>query len=147
MIIEDSIDINAPVQTVWEFLLNVEEMGTCLPGVESVEALDAMTYRGRLKVKIGPIAAGFNGQARLTELVPPERFTAEVQGDDRVSASAVRANFTATLEPIETGTRLHYRMDVTLRGRLAQFGTAVVNATAKKMTAEFAANLREKLET
>jgi carbon monoxide dehydrogenase subunit G len=70
--------------------------------------------------------------------MPPEQMTAEISGKDGASASLVKSTFTGRLSPVETGTRLDYEMDIALRGRLAQFGLTVVQATAKKMTADFA---------
>lgn len=148
MIIENKIDVRAPINEVWDFLLNIEEMSKCMPGVESVTKSDgSASYTGTLKIGIGPITAQFSGHLSIKEIKPPTFLSAELSGDDRASASFVKATFTANLEPVDEGTRLHYKMDLTLRGRLAQFGTAVVNATAKKMTADFAENLRAKLET
>ena len=145
MQLSDSFVIHAPPEKVWEFFLDIERMSRCMPGVESVEKVDDKTYRGKLKVKVGPIAATFGGTATLTEVDPPRRLAASVEGDDKASASAVKVIFAATLAAAEGGTKVSYQMDVTLRGRLAQFGGPVIGATAKKMTAEFAANVERTL--
>lgn len=58
----------------------------------------------------------------------------------------VKANFSGTLTPVVNGTEAAFVVDVNLRGRLAQFGGPVITATAKKLTAEFAKNLRAQLE-
>jgi len=68
-----------------------------------------------------------------------------VEGEDRSLASRVKATFTGTLTQVEAGTQLDYAVDLAIRGRLAQFGFPVVQATAKKMTAEFARCLQEAL--
>ncbi len=141
MKISDSFLIHAPPEKVWNFFLDIERMSRCVPGVEAVEALDDKTYRGKLKVKVGPIGATFGGVARLTELDPPRRLVASVAGDANPSASAAKAVFVATLVAVEGGTEVSYQMDVTLRGRGAQFGGPVIGATAKKMTAEFVKNV------
>jgi len=147
MKIEDSFTVNAPIETVWEYLLNIEEMSKCVPGVSGVEALGGDDYEGQLVVKVGPISAAFSGKVKLTQTEAPHLIAAEVSGDDRASATAVKATFQSTLAEIEGGTQVTYMMDMNLRGRLAQFGSAVINATAKKMTAEFAKNLRNAIES
>jgi carbon monoxide dehydrogenase subunit G len=91
-----------------------------------------------LKIKIGPVGAAFAGQVTVIERTSMERLVAEVSGQDKGSASLVKATFTGQLSATETGTHLDYEMDIALRGRLAQFGLTVVQGTAKKMTAEFA---------
>jgi len=145
--ISDSFAIHAPPETVWRFLFDIERVSQCVPGVESVEVVDAKTYHGRLKVKVGPVTATFGGTATLTEVDPPRRIVAEIEADDRAIASGVKAAFSSTLTPAAGGTEVAYEMTLHMRGRLAQFGGAVVGATAKKMTAEFAQNVRAKLES
>ncbi len=147
MQIDDSFVVRAPREKVWELFFDVERMGRCVPGIESIERVDDTTYRGKLKVKVGPIAAAFNGTAALTEVDPPHRVVALLEGDDKSIVSFVKATFTSTLSPVEGGTQVVYQMDMNLRGRLAQFGTAVFGATAKKVTAEFVGNVKAQLES
>ena len=147
MQLSDSFLIHSPPDKVWGFLLDVQQMSQCVPGLEAVEAVDDKTYRGKLRIKVGPVAAAFGGTVTLTEVDSPRRLTATVEGDDNSNASAVKATFTSTLTPVEAGTEVAYQLDVNLRGRLAQFGAAVVGATAKKMTAQFAKCVSAKLES
>jgi carbon monoxide dehydrogenase subunit G len=144
--ITDSFTVTAPAETVWALLMDVQRMAECVPGLESIEAVDATTYRGRLKIKLGVISASFTGTVRLTETDPPRRMAALVEADDRSTGSQVRATFSAALAPVEAGTRVDYTMQVNLRGRLAQFGLAVVGPTAKRVTAEFVACLQRKID-
>ena len=146
MQIKDSFTINAPQEKVWELLFDIPRLSQCVPGIESVEVVDDKTYRGKLIIKVGPIKSQFNGVVRLTEVEPPKRIVGAVDGDDKGSASSIKANFSGTLATVETGTEAAFVVDVNLRGRLAQFGGPVISATAKKLTAEFAKNLRAQLE-
>jgi carbon monoxide dehydrogenase subunit G len=146
MQIKDSFLINAPQEKVWELLFDIPRLSKCVPGIESVEVVDDKTYRGKLVVKVGPIKSEFTGLVMLTEIVAPNRIAGTVEGDDKASASMVKAGFSGTLTPVENGTEAAFVVDVNLRGRLAQFGGPVITATAKKITAEFAKNLRAQLE-
>jgi len=146
MQIKDSFVINAPQDKVWNFLFDIPKLGECVPGIESVEVVDDKTYRGKLVVKVGPIKSSFNGTVILTEVDAPNRIAGNVEGDDKSSASSVKASFTGTLKTVDSGTEAAFEVEANLRGRLAQFGGPVINATAKKLTAEFAKNLRERLE-
>ncbi len=146
MQIQDSFMIHAPQEKVWDFLFDIQKLSECVPGIESVEALDDKTYRGKLVVKVGPIKSEFSGTVTLTEVDAPNRIVGVVEGDDKASASSVKATFTGTLNPVNGGTEAAFLVDANLRGRLAQFGGPVITATAKKLTAEFAANLRAQLE-
>lgn len=147
MLIKDSFVINASQENVWEFLFDIPKLSQCVPGIESVEVADERTYRGKLVVRVGPIKSEFSGKVILTEVEAPNRIAGTVEGDDRSSASSVRGTFTGTLQPVEGGTVAAFEVEANLRGRLAQFGGPVITATAKKLTAEFAKCLRERLET
>ena len=103
-------------------------------------------YYGVLVIKVGPIKSQFSGVVTLTEIEPPQHIAGTVEGDDRTSASSIKANFSGTLATVEAGTEAAFVVDLNLRGRLAQFGGPVISATAKKLTAEFAKNLRAQLE-
>lgn len=146
MQIKDSFVINAPQEKVWDLLFDIPRLSKCVPGIESVEVVDDKTYRGKLVVKVGPIKSEFTGTVTLAEIAAPNRIAGTVDGDDKASASMVKASFSGTLTPVENGTEAAFVVDVNLRGRLAQFGGPVINATAKKLTAEFAKNLRTQLE-
>jgi len=146
MQIKDSFVIKAPQEKVWEFLFDIPKLSECVPGIESVEVVDDKTYKGKLVVKVGPIKSAFGGTVNLTEIDAPNRIAGAVEGEDKSSASSVMATFTGTLKSVEGGTEAAFEVDANLRGRLAQFGGPVITATAKKLTAEFAKNLRERLE-
>jgi carbon monoxide dehydrogenase subunit G len=147
MQIKDAFVINAPQEKVWDFLFDIPRLSQCIPGIESVEAVDDKTYRGKLVVRVGPIKSEFSGKVILTEVEAPNRIAGTVEGDDKASASSVKAAFTGTLNTVEGGTEAAFQVDANLRGRLAQFGGPVIIGTAKKLTAEFAKCLKEKLES
>lgn len=147
MQIKDSFVIHAPRETVWNFLFDIPKLSQCVPGIESVEVVDDRTYRGKLVVRVGPIKSEFTGKVTLTEVNGPDRIAGTVEGDDRSSASSVKATFTGTLTPTADGTEAAFQVDANLRGRLAQFGGPVIMATAKKLTAEFAKCLKSRLES
>ena len=146
MQIKDSFTINAPQEKVWDLLFDIPRLSQCVPGIESVEVVDDKTYRGVLAIKVGPIKSQFSGVVTLTEVKPPQHLEGAVEGDDKTSASSIKAGFSGTLATVEAGTEAAFVVDLNLRGRLAQFGGPVISATAKKLTAEFAKNLRAQLE-
>ena len=147
MQIKDSFVINAPQDKVWEFLFDIPKLSECVPGIEDVEVVDDKTYKGKLVVKVGPIKSSFNGAVILKEIDAPNRIAGTVEGEDKSSASSVMATFTGTLKTVDGGTEAAFEVEANLRGRLAQFGGPVITATAKKLTIEFAKNLRAQLET
>ncbi len=145
MLIKDGFTVNASVEAVWAFLHDITRVSACVPGAEAVEEVEPDIYRGTLKARVGAVRAAFGGQVTIVERVTPERLVASVKAEDRALGSSVTATFTGQLTLVEAGTRLDYEVDVALRGRLAQVGFAVVQQTARKMTAEFARCLQEAL--
>lgn len=146
MIIEDKFVISASQQDVWDFLLDIPKVSTCVPGAEKVEQVDDNTFAGTLTVKVGPIKANFSGQATLTDLTPPESLTATAQGKDKTTSSMVSATFTATLTEIEPDqTEVAFKVDVAIRGRLGQFGQAVIRETSKQITQIFVSCVQTKI--
>ena len=139
MFIEQTFTVQAPIQNLWDFLIDIEQMSLCIPGAENVEALDETHYEGTLKVKIGPIMASFRGKAELLEVEAPKRLVAKGGAKDERSGSLASATFTADLRPLaENQTEIAYQVDVAIRGTFGKFGQGVMGEVAKRMTAEFA---------
>jgi len=139
MMIEQTFTVQAPIQNLWDFLIDIERMSLCVPGAENVKALDETHYEGILKVKIGPIVASFQGQAELVQVEAPKRLVAKGSAKDERSNSLASATFSADLRPLaEDQTEIAYQVDVAIRGTLGNFGQGVMREVAKRMTAEFA---------
>jgi carbon monoxide dehydrogenase subunit G len=146
VLIDDSFEVPTSTDQVWAFFQDMPRVGACLPGMESVTESAPDHYQGVLKVSLGPISARFQGNVKLVERdVVQRRMVAQVEGQDKTSGTSVKATFTSRLIETEGGTRVEYSLDVALRGRLATFGSAVVQATARKMTVDFARCVEEAL--
>ncbi len=147
MIIEDTFTIEAPIEDVWNFFLDVEQLSTCMPGVERVEQTSETTYEGALKAKVGPISATFGGTAEITEQTPPNHLKAKIKAKDKRTASMIQGTFDTTLTATTPQqTEVAYQVDVAIRGKLGQFGQTIIKDTAKSITAIFVGNVRAKLE-
>jgi len=138
MLIKDSFTLDAPQAAVWELLQDIPRVSACMPGAQDVQNVSEDAYSGLLKVKIGPISASFSGQVRIVERSAPVRIVAEIDAQDKSSASLVKAAFSGMLTPDGDKTRMDYSVEAVLRGKLGQFGGTVAQATAKKLTTEFA---------
>ncbi len=146
MKLEDQFVIEAPIDLVWNFFLDIPRVATCVPGVEIVDQLDEENINVTLAIKVGPIKAKFNGKVLITDLDPPHRLTARGEGRDHNTSSMVSATFSADLSDVDqTKTAVKYSIDVVIRGRLGQFGQAVIRATAKRITSVFVECVQEKV--
>jgi len=147
MIIEGSFTVNAPLEETWHFLIDFEQMSVCMPGVEDVSQEDEHTYTGKVTVKVGPIATSFQGKVIKTLEEPPHLLRAKLQGRDAKTASMVTGEFSSELSEPEAGkTEVVYKFDIAIRGRLGQFGQAVILDTSRQLTDEFVACVRKRVE-
>lgn len=147
MIIEGSFPLQAPIEKVWDYLIDLQELSACLPGVDKVEKSGDNAYTGVVTVKVGPISSTFQGSVDLVVVEPPTLLKARLQGKDRNTASLVTGEFSSELHPLAGGsTEVHYRFDLAIRGRLGQFGQAVILDTARQLTDEFVTCIRTRLE-
>lgn len=137
MIIEESFRVAAPLIDVAAFLVDADRMSRCVPGVTGVEETADHEYRATLQARLGPVSAAFQGSLRLDDSRAPHRLTAQGQGRDQRSGSQAKVDFVADLEEDGDGTVVRISADVTIRGRLGQFGTGVIASTARELVREF----------
>jgi uncharacterized protein len=139
MIIEESFVVPAGREQVAAYLLDIERVSSCVPGVDSVTQTGEGRYDAVLRVQMGPIRSQFAGQVDVDSSAAPAHLTAVGQGRDQATGSHAQVSFAAELTEQPDGrTEVACRADVTIRGRLGQFGTGVITSTAKSLVREFA---------
>jgi len=135
-----SFEVAAPVDRVWALLSDMRRVGGCVPGVQSVEVLDANRARWNLKVKIGPLSQEFVVLTETLEQVPLQhgRFRGESDNMDMMG--------TIDLRPLGDATKVTYTMAVQAKGPLARIMDNFMRSKLKSQTEEFAANVKKALE-
>jgi carbon monoxide dehydrogenase subunit G len=147
MQIEGKFTLQAPIQVVWDFLLEPETLASCVPGAEKMEAIDDMTYESIVKQKVGPIEARLKFTTTLTELDPPRYVKAVGRGADMSKAGTFTQETTVHLTELsKDDVEISYTSNVSLVGRLATFGDRIMRAKAKEVGDEFTKNLQERLK-
>ena len=140
---EEEFTVDGTAEAVWDFLLDPQRLAPCLPGCESLAVEDATTYRVRLTIKVGFLSTTQNLRITITAADRPRHLVSVGRGDDRKLASQVEVKSTLDLEPASaTATRVRYRSEVRVLGRLGAVGDAVMKVKAKQLASEFAANVR-----
>jgi carbon monoxide dehydrogenase subunit G len=147
MILDQTVTVQAPVERVWEFLMDIPAVSTCVPGVESFEQIDADTYQGALKVKVGPIGVRLQGKVTVAERDRENlRSRLDVTAAEKRISSTVNAKATMSLVPKgDSETELQIHTDASILGKLGEFGQAVMRRKADQVMAEFAANMSRAL--
>jgi carbon-monoxide dehydrogenase small subunit len=145
--IEESFVIAAPPKAVWQALADFPKVAACLPGAELTEH-DARSVKGRLRVKLGPMAASFAGSATVQRDDAAMTGLAKGAGTDSGSRSRTRGELAYRLTPEADGgqTRVAVTVEYDLQGPLAQFSrSGLARDFASRVVAEFAANLNRAL--
>jgi uncharacterized protein len=141
-----TVDIKAPRDRVWAFLIDPNQVGSCGPGVESIEITDETHFRARAKVGVGFISARFVVDMTMAELEAPDRALIKAHG--QAPGSAVDATATMSLKDgPDSGTTMDWSADVTISGTLASVGARLIEGTANKMIGQTFDCIRVKLET
>jgi uncharacterized protein len=142
---EGTVDIAAPRERVWEFVTDPQQVGSCGPGVESVEIIDDTHFKATAKVGIGFISARFVVNMTFAEQQPPERGVIKAHG--QAPGSAVDATAEMRLSEIDAGhTRMDWNADVAISGTMASVGSRLIEGTANKMIGQTFDCIRTKLE-
>jgi carbon monoxide dehydrogenase subunit G len=148
MIIENSFDVDADPDRVFTFLQNPHNVATCFPGAELTEDLGDDQYKGKVKIKLGPVTAAFSGIARITEKDEVARIAVLVaEGKDTRGSGMAKATATMRVEPAESGSRVLLKTDLTISGKLAQFGRGIMADVSGRMVNDLAVRVRERIES
>jgi uncharacterized protein len=139
-------EIRAPRERVWAFLIDPNKVGSCGPGVESIEVVDTTHFKARAKVGIGFISARFNVNMELVELDAPARAVLKAHGQAPGTAADATATMVLTESPDGSVTVLDWVADVIISGALASVGARMIEGTARKMIGQTFDCIRTKLE-
>lgn len=142
---DGTVEINAPRSRVWDFLMDPNQVGSCGPGVESIEVVDADHFKAKAKVGVGFISARFVVDIEIAERVGSERAVLKIRGQAPGSAvdGAAEMNLSG---PDEGPTTMAWAADVNIAGTLASVGARLIEGTAHKMIGQTFDCIRTKLE-
>ena len=146
--IENSFEVGAPPDRVYAFLLDVNRVVGCVPGAELSEVVDPNTFKGKVKIKVGPVTVAYAGTARITDRDEAARSaTLEGEGRETTGPGNARAKAHMRVEESEGGSKVTVNTDFTVAGRVAQFGRGLMEDVSKSLVAQMAACIKVQLET
>lgn len=143
---DNAFEVPVPVDEAWAILMDIERIAPCVPGAELTEVVDENTYKGKISVKLGPVALTFNGQTQFEEKDgDSHRARLKAQGTDAKGRGGAHANVGFHMEPSDSGTKVIIHTDLQLSGAVAQYGRGVgmVKDLAQQIIGQFAANLEK----
>jgi carbon monoxide dehydrogenase subunit G len=142
MELTNDFTVNAKIDKAFATLTDLETIAPCMPGAQLTE-IEGDTYRGLVKVKVGPITAQFKGQAHFVEKDPEaHRAVLKAEGRDTGGKGNASALITANLEALEPEvTKVTVSTDLTITGKVAQFGRGALADVSEKLLRQFVENL------
>ena len=130
--------VNVPVDEAWAVLTDVERIAPCLPGAQ-LQEVEGDVYRGVVKIKVGPILAQFKGQATFIEKDDTgHKAVLKAEGRDTTGKGNASALITAKLDTQGEGvTKVTVSTDLTITGKVAQFGRGALADVSTKLLKQF----------
>lgn len=133
-----------PRSIVWEAILDPEVLSRTLPGCEDMAPVGDNRFRGKLKMKVGPVQGVFEGGVELLDLDPPNGYGLKMDG--KGAPGFVNGNGSIRLEDSgDGGTLLHYEIDAQVGGRIAAVGQRLLDSSAKVLTRQGLQGLEQQL--
>lgn len=143
----DEFRVSLPVEPTWDLLNDVERIAPCMPGARLTGA-EGDTYQGAVKVRVGPVVVEYKGTATIESRDRADHaMSLRAAGKDSKGQGNAQAVVTALLAPDGEGTRVTVTTQLTVTGKIAQFGKGVIEDVSKKLLAQFTTNLEDMLAT
>ncbi|MDQ5849429.1 MAG: carbon monoxide dehydrogenase subunit G [Pseudomonadota bacterium] len=137
--------IPASQQAVWDALNDPEVLKACIPGCESIERVGENEYQVLMVARVGPVAARFKGRLALSDIQPPASYAITFEGQGGAAGFAKGGARVRLVAENPSTTRLAYEAKASVGGKLAQIGSRLVDAAARKVADDFFRNFNEKL--
>jgi hypothetical protein len=128
--------------------MDIRRIAPCMPGAELTEVIDATTYKGRISVRLGPVALTFAGTVKFEEIDGTNhKARVRAQGSDDKGRGAAQAAAAFRVEPAGGGSKVLVHTDLSLSGAVAQYGRGVgmIKEVAQQLIGQFAARLEKQL--
>ena len=136
--------VAAPIEETWSTLLDVERVASCLPGASIKPVGEDGTYRGKMRIKAGPVSMSYGGTVRLAEVDADSHVALfEARAKETRGTGTAAARIRNSLESSGDGTRVQVETDLDITGRAAQFGRGMMEDVAAKMLGQFSGRLEK----
>ena len=136
--------VPAPQRVVWDALNDPEMLKASVPGCESIERTGENEYRVQMVARVGPVSAKFKGKLTLSDVKPPDSYSIAFEGQGGAAGFA-KGGAHVRLAPEGDKTKLSYDVKASVGGKLAQIGSRLVDAAAKKVADDFFRNFNQKV--
>ncbi len=145
--IRETFQVKAPVDAVWKFVMDPQQVVTCMPGAALDEVVDAQTFLGTVKVKVGAITATYKGRVQFTQ-VDHQGHSMQMLAEGRETGGGMaKGTMSSHLRALSTSeTEVVAEASVDLTGRLMQVGRGMIQGVARQLFQQFAEAFKQRLE-
>ncbi len=148
MKIDSAFEVPLPIHEAWSVLIDIQRIAPCMPGAELTEVLDDRSYKGKVAVRLGPVALNFHGTARFEEINEADyRARVKASGTDGKGRGGAQADIVFELSPRGNATEVLIHTDLQLSGSVAQYGrgSGMISDLSSHLVSQFADCLRRQL--
>jgi carbon monoxide dehydrogenase subunit G len=147
MQLQNSFGVGAPPDKVFAYLIDVNKVVGCVPGAELSEVVDPTTFKGKVKIKVGPITVAYSGTAKIVDRNDAQHTaTLEAEGRETTGPGSARAKALMSVEADGAGSTVKIVTDYNVAGRVAQFGRGVMEDVSRRIVNDMAACIKANVE-
>lgn len=146
--IKETFQVQAPIDTVWKFVMDPHLVASCMPGAKLEEVVDAQTYVGSIKIKVGAVTTSYKGRVQFTRVDEAEHVI-EMTAEGRETGGGIaKGGMVCRLVAVAAGqTEVAAEANVDLTGRIMQVGRGMIEAVSHQLFLQFVAVVQSRLET
>ena len=145
--LKETFQVKAPIDQVWRFLLDPQQVVLCMPGAELEEVVGDDTFLGNIRVKVGPITTSYKGRVQFTEVDDQQYVIQMVAEGLEASGGTAKGTMSSRLRVLPDGrTEVLAEASAEITGRIVQFGRGMIQGVSQHLFQEFAAAVRQRLE-
>jgi carbon monoxide dehydrogenase subunit G len=146
MFTDEKFRIKAPIQRVWDFIVDPKQIGSCIPGCEHVEVVGENAYKTTVRIKLPIFSITAKATTTFTEITPPHHLKSVTEGEYDLGGGRFHQESVLDLTEISEGeVEISYTGSTRLEGGFAGFGEKIINSAAKAIGEQFAKNIQTKI--
>ncbi len=144
--ITETMQVDVPLAIAWAFITDARRVAGCMPGAEIVEEIDARTFHGKAKIKLGAITTAYKGQVVFSH-IDPAAHTMRIEGEGReTGGGTAKGSLDVELsETAEGGTELRFDVRVDLTGKVMQMGRGMIKGVSAQLFKQFSSNAKTQM--
>jgi carbon monoxide dehydrogenase subunit G len=147
MLVKETFCVKAPIQRVWQFLLDPLKIGSCIPGCEKIEISEENANASTITIKLPVISITVKSKTTISEITPPHHLKSVTEGQYDIGSGTFRQESVFDLKEISNNeVQVSYSVGTKLSGGLAGFGERIASSMAKGLAEQFVKNIQERVE-